>query len=216
MTAVSDQPTSELRANLRAEREHAATVSGWRQKSARQRTVEIEAELEARGEPPEREPAKPQQGPQPKGYHTPQRLKMHTVDTPPDDDATLCYHEDRGDGMPLCGQPLNPWTDENGALREVEWAPHGPGVVDCGKCANNPYRDHRPEPLAEPQGDRCVPCPAAGLRRTGDVTKHHLYFEVEAAVSRRVGGERYRRKQQSARTTARPSTDGGRAFGLLR
>jgi hypothetical protein len=153
MAASSDQSTSELRANLRAEREHAATVSGWRRKSARQRIVEIEAELEARGELAEPEPATPKRGPQPKGYHTPQRLKMHTVDTPPDDDSTLCYHEDRGDGMPLCGQPLNPWTDENGVLREVEWAPHGSGVVDCGKCANNPNRDDRPEPLAEPQGE---------------------------------------------------------------
>ena len=78
---------------------------------------------------------------------------MHTVNTPPDNDPSLSYHEDRGDGLPLCGQPLNPWTDENGVLRDVEWAPHGPGLVDCGKCANNPNRDDKPEPLAEPQGD---------------------------------------------------------------
>jgi hypothetical protein len=78
---------------------------------------------------------------------------MHTVNTPPDHDPTLCYHEDRGDGLPLCGQSLNPWTDDSGVLREVECAPHGPGQVDCGKCANNPNRDDTPEPLAEPQGE---------------------------------------------------------------
>ena len=94
----------------------------------------MEDELEARGEPPEPEPPERAEAAQPTGYYMLQRLKMHTVDTAPDDDPQLCYHEDRGDGLPLCGQPLNPWTDENGVLREVEWAPHGPGLVDCGKC----------------------------------------------------------------------------------
>ena len=153
MAAITDQSTSELRTNLRALREHAATVSGWRRKSALQSIVEMEDELEARGEPPEPEPSKPKQASRPKGYYTRQRLKMHTVNTPPDDEPTLCYHEDRGDGLPLCGQPLNPWTDENGVVRDVEWAPHGPGAVDCGKCANNPNRDDTPEPLAEPHGE---------------------------------------------------------------
>ena len=101
MAAITDQSTSELRANLRARREYAATASGWRLRSALRNIVEIENELEARGEPPEPEPLKPDRASQPKGYYTPQRLKMHTVDTPPDDDPTLCYHDDRGDGLPL-------------------------------------------------------------------------------------------------------------------
>ena len=153
MAAITDQFTSELRANLRAQRDHAASVSGWRRKSALRTVVEMENELEVRGETPEAEPPKPKHASQPKGYHTPQRLKMHTVNTPPDDASTLCYHEDRGDGLPLCGQPLNPWMDKNGVLRDVEWAPHGSGLVDCGKCANNRNRDDRPEPLAEAQGE---------------------------------------------------------------
>jgi hypothetical protein len=164
MAAITDQSSSELRANLRARREYAATVSGWRLKSALRSIVEMEHELEARGEPPEPEPPKPKRASQPKGYYTPQRLKMHTVDTPPDDDPSLCFHEDRGDGLPLCGQPLNPWTDEDGVLRDVEWASHGPGLVDCGKCANNPNRDDRPELLAEPRGESVRPCRAARLR----------------------------------------------------
>ena len=61
---------------------------------------------------------------------------MHTVGTPPDDDPGLCFHEDRGDGVALCGQPLKPWVDESGALRDVEWSQFGAGPVDCGKCAN--------------------------------------------------------------------------------
>ena len=101
MAAITDQSTSELRANLRARREYAATLSGWRLKSALRSIVEMEDELEARGEPPEPEPSKPKQASQPKGYYTPQRLKMHTVNTPPDDEPTLCYHEDRGDDQPL-------------------------------------------------------------------------------------------------------------------
>lgn len=170
MAAIADQSTSELRANLRALREHAKTVSGWRQKSALRTIAEMQDELAARGEPPEPEPERStsKSASQPKGYHTPQRLKMHTVNTPPDDDPGLCYHEDRGDGLPLCGQPLNPWTDENGVLRNVEWAPHGSGLVDCGKCANNPNRDDRPEPLAEPQGEsvRTVPGGAFEMNRS--------------------------------------------------
>ena len=153
MAAITDQSTSELRVNLRARREWLHTAIGWRRRDALREIREMEDELEARGELPEPEPPERPKAPQPNGYYTPQRLKMHTVDTPPDDDPKLCYHEDRGAGLPLCGQPLNPWTDENGILREVEWAPHGPGLVDCGKCLNNPNRDDRPVPLAEPQGD---------------------------------------------------------------
>lgn len=82
MPPIADQSTSELRANLRARREYAATASGWRLKSALRSIVEMEDELEARGEPPEPEPPKPKPASQPKGYHTPQRLKMHTVNTP--------------------------------------------------------------------------------------------------------------------------------------
>jgi len=78
---------------------------------------------------------------------------VHTVTTPPDDDPTLCHLEDRGDGLPLCGRPLNPWTDGNGVRRDVERRPHGPGLVDCGNFANNPSRDDRSEPLAEAQGE---------------------------------------------------------------
>ncbi|MFZ0976590.1 MAG: hypothetical protein WAN22_30500 [Solirubrobacteraceae bacterium] len=153
MAAITDQSTSELRVNLRARREWARTAIGWRRRDALREIREMEDALEARGEPPEPEPPERPKAPQPNGYYTPQRLKMHTVDTAPDDDPQLCYHEDRGDGLPLCGQPLNPWTDENGVLREVEWAAHGPGLVDCGKCLNNPNRDDRPVPLAEPRGD---------------------------------------------------------------
>jgi hypothetical protein len=123
MAAITDQSTSELRVNLRARREWAQTAIGWRRRDALREIREMEDELEARGESPEAEAPERAKAPQPTGYYTPQRLKMHTVDTAPDDDPQLCYHEDRGDGLPLCGQPLNPWTDENGVLREVEWAP---------------------------------------------------------------------------------------------
>jgi hypothetical protein len=61
----------------------------------------MEDEPEARGEPPVPEPPERPNALQPKGYHTPQRLKIHTVDTPPGDDPQLCHHEDLGDGLPL-------------------------------------------------------------------------------------------------------------------
>jgi hypothetical protein len=67
MAAITEQSTSEPRANVRARREYAATLSGSRRKSALRSIVEMEDELEARGEPPEPEPSKPEQAPQPKG-----------------------------------------------------------------------------------------------------------------------------------------------------
>ena len=113
MAAITDHSTSELRVNLRARREWAQTAIGWRRRDALREIREMEDELEARGEPPEPEPPERAKAPQPTGYYMLQRLKMHTVDTAPDDDPQLCYHEDRGDGLPLCGQPVNPWTDDS-------------------------------------------------------------------------------------------------------
>ena len=154
MTAIADQSASELRANLRARREWAASATGWRRRDALRDIREMEDELRARGELPEPEPPRPQLVSRPKGvYRTTHRVKMHTVGTPPDDDPGLCFHEDRGDGVALCGQPLKPWVDESGALRDVEWAQFGEGPVDCGKCANISGAVVGYEPLAEPQGE---------------------------------------------------------------
>ena len=56
------------------------------------------------------------------------------------------------------------WYQGNGARKVASVSPTprnqpnclsdaSTGLVDCGKCANNPNRDDRPEPLAEPQGE---------------------------------------------------------------
>jgi hypothetical protein len=67
---------------------------------------------------------------------------------------TLAMHEDGGDSTALCGQGLRDWTDPKTGIRwPSRWLGHGPGPVDCGKCANISGEPTGYEPLAEPQGE---------------------------------------------------------------
>ena len=51
-------------------------------------------------------------------------------------------------------QQLNDWTDpKTGKRWRSVWLRHGPGPVDCGKCANVSGELTGYERLAEPQGD---------------------------------------------------------------
>ena len=169
MEPIADQPTPKLRTNLRAQREHAATLSGWRRRSALRSIVEMEDELEARGEAPEPKPPKPKPASQPTGYYTQQRLKMHTVKTPPDDNPALSYHEDRGDGLPLCGQPLTSGPTRTAScgmsngphMVPGSWTAASARTIQTGMTGLSRLPSHR--------ANRCVPCPAVGLRRTSVV-----------------------------------------------
>jgi hypothetical protein len=67
---------------------------------------------------------------------------------------TLAMHEDGGDSTALCGQGLRDWTDPKTGIRwPSRWLGHGPGPVDCGKCANVSGESTGYERLAEPQGE---------------------------------------------------------------
>jgi len=149
---MNDDSTAELKANLRALREWLATnPSGVRAQDIRRRVRETEAELEARGETlePERRTVPKRTGL--KIYDAPHRVQM-SVDGW-EGENTLALHEDRGDGTALCGQPLNDWADpKTGTRWPSVWLRHGPGPVDCGKCANVSGEPTGYEPLAEPQG----------------------------------------------------------------
>ena len=71
-----------------------------------------------------------------------------------DEETRLAFHEDKGDGTALCGQPANDWTDpKTGIHYRGVWRRHGPGPVSCGKCANVSGEARGYESLAEPQGE---------------------------------------------------------------
>jgi hypothetical protein len=156
---MEHKSTAELKATLLAQREWLTTTSkrDLRYRRVKQEVREMEAELAARGEAVET--------PQPRRvqarsgvYHATHRVQLQTVDWPApgelDEDSPLCFHENRGDGMPACGQPLRTWTDfKTDTTYETYWARYGAGPVDCGKCANVTGAARGYEPLAEPQGE---------------------------------------------------------------
>jgi hypothetical protein len=133
MAAIADQSSSELRVNLLARREWAKTVTGWRRRDALREIREIEDELEARGETVAA--PKPKATPTTRRrysriYEATARVQMAAVGDTREEDPNLAMHEDRGDGLPLCGKRLWP------AAPAGEWRRHGRGPVSCGNCAN--------------------------------------------------------------------------------
>jgi hypothetical protein len=150
---VSDRPTAELKAELRAESEYLESgPPAFRARASRSRIRELEAALKARGEKlePERKPNASTTAR--KIYHAQHRVQMTSVGW--EGENTLAMHEDRGDGTALCGQPLRDWTDPRTGIRwRIVWSRHGPGPVDCGKCANISGESTGYEPLAEPHGE---------------------------------------------------------------
>lgn len=149
---MNDKPTAELKADLREHREWVANnPRDFRVRDYKQRISQIEAELEARGEELEPLPKRTHQARRPTIYHAQHRVQMAADGW--EGENTLAMHEDRGDGTALCGQPLGDWTDpKTGKRWHSAWAGHGPGPVDCGKCATVSGELAGHEPLVEPQG----------------------------------------------------------------
>jgi hypothetical protein len=171
---MNDQSAAELKANLQAKREWLTTASkrDLRYRRVKREVHELEAELAALGDMLEAPKPRRSEAPRRKIYHATHRIQMQTVDWPApgeiDEDGPLCFHEDRGDGMPACGQPLRTWTDfKTDTMYPTYWLRFGAGPVDCGKCANVTGAVLGYEPLAEPQGDsvRTVPGGAFEMNR---------------------------------------------------
>jgi hypothetical protein len=149
---MTDESTAELKANLRAQLEWLVShPTGMRAQSVKRRVQEMKAELEARGEKLEPERRSAPTRTERKIYYAQQRVQM--VAEGWEGENTLAMHEDRGDGTALCGQQLRDWTDPEGKRWRSVWLRHGPGRVECGKCANVSGEPTGYEPLAEPQGD---------------------------------------------------------------
>ena len=147
---MNDKPTAELKADLREQRQWLANnPRDFRAGDYRRRISQLEADLETRGEA--LEPERPDAPTRRKIYDAQHRVQMTAEGWMGEN--TLSMHEDRGDGTALCGQGLNDWTDpKTGKRWRSVWLRHGPGPVDCGKCANVSGEPTGYEPLAEPQG----------------------------------------------------------------
>lgn len=165
---MKDKSTAELKADLRALLEWlASSSSGTRAQDARRRVREMKTELEARGETLEPERRSAPTRTERKIYVAQRRVQM--VADGWEGDNTLAMHEDSGDGAALCGQQLRDWTDPTGKRWRIVWLRHGPGPVDCGRCANISGEPTGYEPLAEPQGEsvRTVSGGAFEMNRRG-------------------------------------------------
>jgi hypothetical protein len=149
---VNDNSIAELKANLRAQLEWlASNPRDMRAQGVRRRVREMKAELEAHGETLEPERRTAPTSTERKIYHAQHRVQMGAEEWA---ENTLAMHEDRGDGTALCGQQLKDWTDPRTGKRwRSVWLRHGPGPVDCGRCANISGEPTGYEPLAEPQGE---------------------------------------------------------------
>ena len=149
---MKDNSTAELKANVRAQLEWlAGNPRDMRAQDVRRRVQEMKAELEARGETLEPERRTAPTRTESKIYYAQRRVQGGADGW--EGENTLAMHEDRGDGTPLCGQPIKDWTDpKTGKRWRVVWLRHGPGPVECGKCANISGEPTGYEPLAEPQG----------------------------------------------------------------
>ena len=60
-------------------------------------------------------------------YQGARRIQIRSI---PDRPNELAYHEDRGDGTPLCGQPNKDWEG-----RPMHYAQVEAGDVTCERCA---------------------------------------------------------------------------------
>jgi len=150
---MNDKTTAELKADLREQRQWLMNnPRDFRVRDYKRRISEIEAELEARGEPLEPPPKRGREANRRKIYQAQHTVQMTAVGW--EGENTLAMHEDRGDGTALCGQGLTDWTDPKTGIRwRSVWLRHSPGPVDCGRCANASSELTGYEPLVEPQGD---------------------------------------------------------------
>src|SRR4051812_49657895 len=60
-------------------------------------------------------------------YEAAKRIQIRSS---PDEPNELAYHEDRGDGTPLCGQPNRDWHG-----RSMHYVQVDAGTVTCERCA---------------------------------------------------------------------------------
>jgi hypothetical protein len=60
-------------------------------------------------------------------YEAAKRIQIRSIPTEANE---LAYHEDAGDGAPLCGQRNRDWHG-----RRMHYAQVGAGTVTCERCA---------------------------------------------------------------------------------
>jgi hypothetical protein len=116
-------------------------------------------------------------------YQAAQRIQIRSI---PDQANELAYHEDRGDGTPLCGQANKDWEGRPMHDAQVE-----AGTVTCARCAQIVGEQRRAEADAEADRARKADEEAAraervrGIRESG---RRLALPELDAMLRRKPGG----------------------------
>ena len=90
-------------------------------------------------------------------YQAAQRIQIRSIPGQPND---LAYHEDAGDGTPLCGQVNRDWSG-----RTMHYAEAGPGTVTCARCGQIVDEHRRAQSQAEADSTRKAEEDAARAER---------------------------------------------------
>ena len=112
-------------------------------------------------------------------YQAARRIQIRSI---PDQPNELAYHEDRGDGTPLCGQVNKDWEG-----RTMHYAHAGTGAVTCERCAQIVNEHQRAEADAEAERERRAEEDAARAERVRKIRETGVRLalpELDAALKR--------------------------------
>lgn len=112
-------------------------------------------------------------------YQAAQRIQIRSV---PDQPNELAYHEDRGDGRPLCGQSNRDWEGRTMHYAEVE-----AGTVTCERCAQVVNEQQAAEAEALVERERTAEEEAASAERVRKIResgKRLALPELDAGLRR--------------------------------
>jgi hypothetical protein len=113
-------------------------------------------------------------------YQAARRIQIRSI---PDTPNELAYHEDRGDGTPLCGQLNKDWEG-----RPVHYAQVEAGDVTCERCAQILDEDRRAKADADAEGKRMAGEEAARAERVRKIRESGARLalpELDASLRRR-------------------------------
>ena len=95
------------------------------------------------------------------GYQAARRIQIRSI---ADELNELVYHEDRGDGTPLCGQVNRDWQG-----RTMHYSDAGAGTVTCERCAQIVNEHQRAAADAEAERERRADEDAARAERVREI-----------------------------------------------
>jgi hypothetical protein len=113
-------------------------------------------------------------------YQAARRIQIRSVPDQPND---LAFHEDRGDGTPLCGQVNKDWEGLT-----MHYADAGGGTVTCERCAQIVNEESRAKVDAEAERERRAQEEAARAERVRKIRESGVRLalpELDASLERK-------------------------------